>query len=173
MSVDEEELDELRHRIELIEDYLLINARDELEKKVTERIKGVYNRAVSDDIRELGEAYKDGDLSKTEEGNYMFDGEDLGSFGGVKLDRDLSRLGFEDLDEAVSMSQEQRNRRIEEKLSDWKENTDVSAIDEVKEKIEGSIEDRAFILPETDDLSKLMERYNEIMEELDSIEERI
>jgi len=168
----ESEIKEIKEKLDTMERYLIINAKENLEEKIVQKLKKEYSKAVKDDPRETIKSYRDVDIDK-EDGKYTLNGNPLSQAQCFKLEGELKDLGFNDLDEVVDLSKEEKSERLDERLEEWKNNTDREDMEKIKHRLEELIENEFFIMDDSDDLGELMEQYDSMMKRLEDISDDI
>ncbi len=168
----EDELNDIKERLETIERYLKLNAKENLEESIVKRLKRDYGKTVCDDPREKIRSYRKINLEK-EEGNYTLNGEQLPRSQSFKMENEVKELGFQDLDELVELSQKERDKILDKKLQEWEERTDREDKEHVKQRLEELIEDEFFTLNDSDDLMDLMDQYESVIDQLKKLEGRL
>ncbi|MFO7792819.1 MAG: hypothetical protein R6W73_07575 [Candidatus Saliniplasma sp.] len=167
----EEELNEIKDRLGTIERYLKLNAKENLEESIVKRLKTDYNKTVADDPREKIQSYRTVDIGK-KGGNYTMNGEPVNRAQCFRMENEVRELGFEDLDEIVELSQDERNQRLDQKLQEWKQK-DREDKEHVKQTLEELIENDFFTLEDSDDLMDLMDQYESINDQLKKLEDKL
>lgn len=168
----EDEMSEIKDRLETIERYLKLNAKEKLEESIVKRLKKDYSTAVSDDPREKIQSYRKIDLEK--EGNdYLLNGKYISQAQCFRLENEVKELGFDGLEEVIELSQDERNKILDNKLQDWKSNPDREGKEKVKQKLEGLIEEEFFTLDDSDDLMDLMDQYESVINRLKKLEKKL
>ena len=168
----EDELNDIKERLETIERYLKLNAKENLEESIVKRLKKDYSKTVSDDPREKIKSYRDMDLDK-EEGDYILNGEPISQSQCFRLENEARELGFNNLDEVAELSKEERDKILDEKLDEWKEKPNREDKEHVKHKLEELIEKEFFNLEDSDDLMELMDQYESVTNRLKKLEKKL
>ncbi|MGM0404744.1 MAG: hypothetical protein ACQEQM_01210 [Thermoplasmatota archaeon] len=168
----EDELNDIKGRLETIERYLKLNAKENLEESIVKRLKKDYSKTVSDDPREKIKSYRDIDLKK-EKGDYILNGEPVSQSQCFRLENEARELGFNNLDEVTELSKEERDKILDKKLDEWKEKPDRENKEHVKQRLEELIEEKFFNLNDSNNLMDLMDQYESVINRLKKLEKKL